>query len=239
MNKMILKLISCLPVSKRTVSATVVMVLTLILMVSAILFTGEKKENTLLVVYAQETTKSQTQSSVSLGNEQTTTWTTKETDQTDEMEALAVESVQAMQQDLADTAAREENKIWLSERDTEVLLRIVEAEATDEDITGKMLVANVILNRVNDDEFPSTVEEVVFERTGSTYQFSPIRDGRYYKVSITDSTREAVERVLYGEDYSQGALYFMSRRQANKSNVRWFDASLTWLLEYGTHEFFK
>ena len=119
------------------------------------------------------------------------------------------------------------------------MLRIVEAEATGEDVTGKMLVANVILNRVNSDKFPDTVEKVVFQKSGKKYQFSPIRDGRYYKVSISETTEEAVERVLDGEDYSQGALYFMSRRQANKSNVRWFDQSLTWLLEYGTHEFYK
>lgn len=157
----------------------------------------------------------------------------------EQMEAIAAESVAAMQNDLAAEAAREENKIQLSQTDEEVLLRIVEAEATGEDVTGKMLVANVVLNRVNDDEFPDTVEEVVFQRKGKKYQFSPIRDGRYYEVSISDTTKEAVERVLYGEDESQGALYFMSRWQADSQNVKWFDQSLTWLLEHGTHEFFK
>ena len=157
----------------------------------------------------------------------------------EQMEAIAAESVAAMQSDLAKEAAREENKIQLSKTDKEILLRIVEAEATGEDIAGKMLVANVILNRVNSDEFPDTVEEVVFQRSGSRYQFSPMRDGRYYKVNISETTEEAVERVLYGEDESEGALYFMSRRQADPGNIRWFDRSLTWLLEHGTHEFFK
>lgn len=160
------------------------------------------------------------------------------------------ESVAAMQNELASEIAKveleariakelEEKRIKLSETDKNVLLRIVEAEATGEDITGKMLVANVILNRVESEEFPDTVEAVVFQRKGKKYQFSPIRDGRYYEVSISEKTREAVERVLNGEDQSQGALYFMSRSQASKSNVRWFDNNLTWLLEYGTHEFFK
>ncbi len=159
-------------------------------------------------------------------------------------------SVAAMQNEIANEIAAEEleariakeleeNRIKLSETDKNVLLRIVEAEATGEDIKGKILVANVILNRVESEEFPDTVEQVVFQRKGSKYQFSPIRDGRYYKVSITDETREAIERVLNGEDQSQGALYFMSRRQADSKNVRWFDNSLTKVLEYGTHEFFK
>ena len=160
------------------------------------------------------------------------------------------ESVAAMQNELAVQLAEveleariakelEERRIKLSETDKNALLRIVEAEATGEDIKGKMLVANVILNRVNDDEFPDSVEGVVFQKKGKSYQFSPLSDGRYYKVSISDETREAVERVLNGEDESQGALYFMSRRYASAKNARWFDNNLTKVLTYGTHEFFR
>ena len=160
------------------------------------------------------------------------------------------ESVAAMQNELAIELAeveleariakeREERKIKLSEADKNALLRIVEAEATGEDIRGKMLVANVILNRVNSDEFPDSVEGVVFQKKGKTYQFSPLLDGRYHSVSISEETKEAVERVLYGEDESQGALYFMSRRYASSKNARWFDNNLTKVLTHGTHEFFK
>ncbi|HAU86474.1 MAG TPA: hypothetical protein DCW90_13560, partial [Lachnospiraceae bacterium] len=76
-------------------------------------------------------------------------------------------------------------KIELSATEKNILMRIVEAEATGEDITGKMLVANVVLNRVNNSSFPDTVEGVVFQKNGSVYQFSPIKDGRYYKVEIS------------------------------------------------------
>ena len=103
--------------------------------------------------------------------------------------------------------------ISLGANQKEVLLRIVEAEATGEDIKGKMLVANVILNRVKSSQFPDTVKEVVFQKNGRTTQFSPIADGRYWSVSISKSTREAVERVLNGEDESQGALYHITLSQ--------------------------
>lgn len=129
--------------------------------------------------------------------------------------------------------------ISLGANQKEVLLRIVEAEATGEDIKGKMLVANVILNRVKSSQFPDTVKEVVFQKNGRTTQFSPIADGRYWSVSISKSTREAVERVLNGEDESQGALYFSARSKAKKSNMSWFDNNLTWLFKYGGHEFYK
>lgn len=130
-------------------------------------------------------------------------------------------------------------KISLSSKEIEILQRIVEAEATGEDIKGKILVANVIINRVNDSAFPDSVEEVVFQKTGGTYQFSPISDKRYYSVSISDETKDAVQRVLQGEDYSQGALYFSARKRASASNMRWFDNNLQWLFQYGNHEFFK
>ena len=45
----------------------------------------------------------------------------------------------------------------ITEQDYENMLRIVEAEAGGEDRTGKLLVANVIINRVKDDAFPDTV----------------------------------------------------------------------------------
>lgn len=160
------------------------------------------------------------------------------------------ESAAAMQGELAAELAEveleiriakelEEKRIQLSDTDKKVLLRIVEAEATGEDIKGKMLVANVILNRVKSEKFPDSVEAVVFQQKGKKYQFSPIRDGRYYKVSVSEQTEKAVERVLNGEDFSQGALYFMSRRQADSHNVKWFDNHLTKVLSHGTHEFFK
>lgn len=55
----------------------------------------------------------------------------------------------------------DKKNIYLKIKEYNVLLRIVEAEAGGEDITGKMLVANVIMNRVQNGRFPDTVTEVV------------------------------------------------------------------------------
>lgn len=127
----------------------------------------------------------------------------------------------------------------LSEEDLEVLQRIVEAEAGNEDEDGKLLVANVVLNRMNSDKFPDTVKEVVFQREKGISQFSPVYNGSYYRVTVSDETVRAVERALTGEDISQGALYFAARKYADSSKMRWFDTKLTYLFLYGGHEFFK
>lgn len=127
----------------------------------------------------------------------------------------------------------------LSDTDLEVLQRIVEAEAGNEDEDGKLLVANVVLNRVNSDLFPDTVSEVVFQREKGISQFSPVSNGSYYRVQVSQETFDAVERALLGEDISQGALYFVARKYADSSKVKWFDRKLTYLFQHGGHEFFK
>ncbi len=129
-------------------------------------------------------------------------------------------------------------KYQLAARDEEALLRIVEAEAGGEDQNGKLLVANVVLNRVNNSKFPNTVYEVVMQKEQGVAQFSPTVDGRYASVTISEDTRQAVQRALMGEDISKGALYFCARNKADSDNMRWFDQKLTRLFAYGNHEFF-
>lgn len=136
------------------------------------------------------------------------------------------------------TLTREVLPYNMTEEEYEMLLRIVEAEAGGEDTEGKILVANVVLNRVESNKFPDTVEEVIFQRNGKVTQFSPVADGRYYTVEVSEDTVEAVNRALAGEDLSQGALFFAARRSANSKSMRWFDTHLTYLFKHGGHEFF-
>lgn len=126
-----------------------------------------------------------------------------------------------------------------TDEEREILCRIVEAEAGGEDLNGKMLVAGVVLNRVENDKFPDTIKEVVFQTDHGICQFSPVRDGRYRKVKITEETVEAVDRALMGEDDSGGALYFVSRKSADPEKMKWFDRHLNRLFKYGGHEFFS
>ena len=126
----------------------------------------------------------------------------------------------------------------LSDTDYNALLKIVEAEAGGEDENGKLLVANVVLNRVKSGIFPDTVTEVVYQREFGVCQFSPVSDGRINRVKVSEETKRAVERAVYGEDISQGALYFVARKAVASDKMQWFDNHLTWLFAYGGHEFF-
>ena len=123
------------------------------------------------------------------------------------------------------------NSFSLEDQEYQVLLKIVEAEAGCEDTEGRMLVANVVMNRVRNGYFPNTVTEVVYQRQDGTAQFSPVSDGRIDTVNVSQGTIDAVARVMNGEDISQGALFFRSVR----SRSGWFDQKLSRVLEHGNH----
>lgn len=126
----------------------------------------------------------------------------------------------------------------MSDEDYQTMLKIVEAEAGTEDIKGRVLVANVIMNRVNEEEFPDTVTEVVYEYKNGVPQFSPVYDGRIYQVTISEETKEAVKLALEGVDYSDGALFFIMKSAAEEQGINWFEKELKYLFKHGSHEFY-
>ena len=142
-------------------------------------------------------------------------------------------------EEAAQKAAAETGRIYeVSEEDYVALLRLVEAEASGEDIKGKLLVANVVLNRVKSGAFPDTIKEVIYQRQNGRAQFSPVATGKIDRVAVSEETVEAVERALCGEDESAGALYFVAPAYADAGNHQWFRDNLTLLFSYEGHEFY-
>ena len=91
----------------------------------------------------------------------------------------------------------EEGEFW-------ELVYLVHAEASNQDLTGKKLVADVVLNRVASDEFPDSIHEVIFQQ----YQFTPIIDGSFdearrewdeldYQAVMSEWTDQVDYEVLY------------------------------------------
>ena len=146
---------------------------------------------------------------------------------------------EAAEEAAAEEAVAEPGRIYkVSEEDYDALLRLVEAEASGEDIKGKLLVANVVLNRVKSGAFPDTIKEVIYQRQNGRAQFSPVATGKIDRVAVSEETVEAVERALCGEDESAGALYFVAPAYADAGNHQWFRDNLTLLFSYEGHEFY-
>lgn len=148
--------------------------------------------------------------------------------QEDSVEEIDVSSMETVG-DSVEIPTAEQSTGGLSATDYDALCRIVEAEAGTEGEHGKLLVANVVLNRVASPAFPGTVESVVTD----SGQFSPVSNGSYHRAVATPETVAAVNRALAGENVSMGALYFKSVR----SNAEWGNRTL--LYNYGNHNFYN
>lgn len=159
--------------------------------------------------------------------------------QADPSDSSGSEALQAASSVGAKAASLISENHVMSYSDYSTLLNIVEAECTGGDEKSKLLVADVILNRVKDEHFPDTVYDVVWQKLYGKAQFSPTQDGRMGTLKITDSTVSAVDRAVEGEDISKGALFFMAREYSEEENVEWFDETLTYLFSYGGHDFYK
>lgn len=73
-----------------------------------------------------------------------------------------------------------------------MIAQLVQAEAGNQDLHGKRLVADVVLNRVDSEKFPNTIEEVIFQKNPA--QFGVTADGAFEKAKseISEECFEAV-----------------------------------------------
>jgi len=102
----------------------------------------------------------------------------------------------------------------ITEEERELLARLVWLEARGESMDGQQAVAEVVLNRVAADNFPDTVEEVIFQGLGTkSQQFSPA--GRIGEAEPGADQYEAVEQALLGESILPMDVVYFSRGGEN------------------------
>lgn len=95
----------------------------------------------------------------------------------------------------------ENNRRYAAE--LEILARCVEAEAGNQPIEVKRAVVSVILNRVDDEDWPDTISEVIAD----PYEFATYWNGRMDEVAPTISTYEAISLEMETRSYP-GLYYF-------------------------------
>lgn len=94
---------------------------------------------------------------------------------------------------------------WLTPAETDLMARLVRAEAEDQPYAGKVAVAAVVLNRMRSGIFPNDVRAVIYE----PYQFEPVLNGAI-NLPARSEDRQAVMDALAGWDPSNGALFFFN-----------------------------
>lgn len=126
---------------------------------------------------------------------------------------------------------REKEDWEWSSYETYLLAKVAMAEAEGEDTEGKALVILVVLNRVNDPEFPDTIEGVITEKNA----FSTYMSDRW-ELEPSEDCYQAIDMVQNEAwDESYGATYFEMR--TDKST--WHSKNLEELFEHGGHTFYK
>ena len=131
-----------------------------------------------------------------------------------------------------------------TKRDTKenLLACAMYAESRGQGKKGMAAVGNVVINRVNDSDFPKTVKGVLFQRG----QFSYTQNGAFV-VAEKDSWQEArniANRLLYlnsnfpeareATDITKGALYF------KKKTIRThWEKDMTLVYRYKEHQFYR
>lgn len=89
--------------------------------------------------------------------------------------------------------------------DLDLIAACVEAEAGNQGLTGKRLVADVILNRVDAEDFPDTVEGVISQPR----HFATYWNGAMDRAEPSEETYKAVRMEMKERSYP-GLLYFDS-----------------------------
>ncbi|MDO4616403.1 MAG: cell wall hydrolase [Lachnospiraceae bacterium] len=149
---------------------------------------------------AEEATKQKAEEAVS---EKAVTDTAEQT-MKEVTEAAAAEAAALKELGLSADA-----RVKVTADELDLLAAIIYCEAGGEEITGKVAVGAVVLNRVLSTEFENTIAEVIY----APGQFTPAMTGLLDQVlaeGVNEECYAAARAALNGENPVEGCLYFNS-----------------------------
>ena len=122
-----------------------------------------------------------------------------------------------------DSYYNQDDLFWLS--------RIIQAECGNQPLEGRMAVGNVVLNRVKNPAFPSTVKGVLSQKN----QFTTWKNGALANRTPNATSVIAAKLVLDGGEVesTKGATFFDS------NSTSWAARNKTCVAVIGNHKFYK
>ena len=124
----------------------------------------------------------------------------------------------------------EDNTIQISADDADRLLRIAYCEAGNQGIQGQLMVMQTIWNRVQSEQFPNTIQEVIEQSS----QFSSVSNGSYYKAVPTGETHLALAEFEKNLNHDSNLIGFETNSNG-ATLLKYFD----FYTVYGDHTFYK
>lgn len=125
-----------------------------------------------------------------------------------------------------DTFYDENDLYWLS--------RLINSEAGNQTMEGKIAVGNVVLNRVADPTCPDTIYDVIFDAKYGV-QFSVVSTGGIYQEPNEESIIAAKICLEGGNIVGDDCIYFVNPTIGVTS---WFRTTRTFVGTFGDHDFY-
>lgn len=91
----------------------------------------------------------------------------------------------------------------------DILAKVIYSEARGESYKGQVAVGAVVLNRLQSDQFPDTIKDVVFQPRA----FTAVDDGQYY-LTPDRTAYLAAQDAVRGWDPTYGSLYYFNPETA-------------------------
>lgn len=83
----------------------------------------------------------------------------------------------------------------MTREDRDLMMRVATAEGEDQGEDGMWLILSVIMNRVEDPDYPDNIHDVIYQ----PYQFTSILDKRAEEAEPTEACEMAMVRIEEGE----------------------------------------
>jgi len=97
----------------------------------------------------------------------------------------------------------------------------VQHEVGDFSETYQTLIAELIYNRLLSEEFPNTIQEVIFQEN----QFTGIEEWYNTDIVIQDNVKNVVETVFNKPNTSHEAIYYYNPELSCDNAIEWFEYS--------------
>lgn len=114
------------------------------------------------------------------------------------------------------------------------LSRIISAESAGEPLEGQIAVGNVIINRMNSEQFPNSMYGVIFDDEYGV-QFEPVANGTIYNEPSEQSVK-AAKICLEGTNVIGESMYFFNPRIAQSF---WIEKNRSFHATIGNHDFYN
>ena len=122
---------------------------------------------------------------------------------------------ESAREDAAADKKRTESGSSVAEQELDLLARLITAEAQGEPYQAQVAVGAVVMNRVKSNEWPNSIQDVIYHKIGGYDQFAPVVNGWINKAAKEECIK-AAKAAMNGADPTNGALFYYDDSTTNE-----------------------